>query len=65
MSAVFILIWGSVLYITVTEGAPVIVYVLLPILILVGFAMLGSSVYALIKTPLWIKRFEQKYLGEN
>jgi hypothetical protein len=63
MSAVFISIWGTILYITAKEGAPIIVYILLPVLIAIGFSVLGSLVYALIKTPLWIKRFEQKYLG--
>ena len=42
MSAVFISIWGSILYITATEGAPLIAYILLPILIAVGF---GCSAY--------------------
>ncbi len=63
MSAVFISIWGTILYITAKEGAPIIVYILLPVLIVIGFSVLGSLVYALNKTPLWIKRFEQKYLG--
>ena len=63
MSAVFISIWGTITYIAITEGAPIIVYVLLPVLIAVGFAVLGILVYALVKTPLWVKRFEQKYFG--
>jgi predicted transcriptional regulator len=65
MSAVFISIWGSILYITVTEGAPLIVYILLPILIAVGFGLLGLLIYTVIKTPSWIKRFEQKLLAGN
>jgi hypothetical protein len=65
MSAVFISIWGSILYIAATEGAPLIAYILLPILIAVGFGLLSLLIYTLVKTPSWIKRFEQKYLAGN
>jgi hypothetical protein len=65
MSAVLVTIWGYLTYIIIIEGAPIIVYVILPVLIAVGFGFLGSLVYALAKTPSWIKRFEKKYFGEN
>ena len=65
LSAVVITIWGYLIYITISEGAPLIVYILLPVLIAIGFVLLGTLIYALIKTPLWIKRFEQRFFGEN
>jgi predicted transcriptional regulator len=65
MSAVFILMWGYLAYIVITEGAPVIVYLLLPVLIAVGISLFGLLVYALFRTPPWVKRFEQKYFGER
>jgi hypothetical protein len=65
LSAVLTTIWGYLAYIFITEGAPVIVYILLPVLIAVGFGLLGSLVYALVRAPLWVKRFEQRFFGEN
>lgn len=64
MMAVAIGIWGYLGYIAVTEGAPVVVYVLLPILFAVGASILGVLLYALVKTPLWLKRFEQRFFSE-
>lgn len=65
LSAVLTTIWGYLAYIIITEGAPVIVYILLPVLIAVGFGLLGSLVYALVRAPSWVKRFEQRFFGEN
>ncbi|MCW3996577.1 MAG: hypothetical protein NWE98_10590 [Candidatus Bathyarchaeota archaeon] len=64
MSAVVLSVWAFLAYIAITEGAPVIVYVLLPLLLAVGFVLLGSLIYALVRTPLWIKRFEHRLFGE-
>lgn len=55
---------GYIGYIAMSEGAPVVVYVLLPILIVIGASVLGILVYALIKAPPWLKRFEQRFFGE-
>ena len=65
LSAVVTSIWVYLAYIISFEGAPVIIYVIMPVLIAVGFALIGILVYALIKSPMWIKRFEQKFFGEN
>ena len=65
VSVIIVSIWGLVAYIVVLEGAPVIIYVFLALLITVGIIFLGTLVYALAKTPRWIKRFEQKYFGDN
>jgi hypothetical protein len=56
-------IWGYLTYIVTVEGAPPVIYILLPALIVIGFGVLVTLIYALIKTPLWIKRFEQRYFG--
>jgi predicted transcriptional regulator len=65
ISAVIISIWGVVIYMAIAAGSPLIVYILLPVLAVVGVGLLGTLLYALIKTPAWIKRFEQRYFGEN
>ncbi len=63
--SLIIFVWVYIAYIAVTEGAPTIVYVLLPILIAVGLSLLGTLIYALKKTPLWVRRFERRFLGEG
>jgi predicted transcriptional regulator len=65
LSSVIISIWGILAYMVLTEGAPIIIYILLPVLIVVGVGLLSSLLYALVKTPSWIKRFEHRYFGEN
>jgi hypothetical protein len=65
LSAILTAIWVFLAYLFITEGAPTIVYFLMPILIAVGFALVGTFVYALVKTPVWVKRFEQRFFGEN
>lgn len=56
-------VWSFITYIVVTEGAPFIVYILLPILISLGIVVLGWLIYALKKTPQFLKRFEKRWLG--
>ncbi|MCW4004830.1 MAG: hypothetical protein NWE95_13065 [Candidatus Bathyarchaeota archaeon] len=65
MVGVFIGVWGFLGYIAISEGVPVIVYVLLPILVAIGASILGMLIYALVKTPPWLKRFEQRFFGEG
>jgi predicted transcriptional regulator len=65
MTAIIILIWGFIVYMAIVEGAPVIIYILLPVLVVVGIGLLGTLLYTLVRTPMWIKRFEQRYFGEN
>lgn len=63
--SVFLLVWGYIAFIAFTEGAPVIVYVLLPILLALGLVTIGSLIFALKRTPSWIKRFERRFLGPD
>jgi len=59
LTIVMVLIY--VAYMAITEGAPIIVYVLLPILIAIGLGLTASFILALKKTPEWIKRFERRF----
>jgi len=60
-SSLFLLVWIYITYIAITEGAPIIVYVLLPILITLGLGLTASLILALKKTPDGIKRFERRF----
>ncbi|MDQ1279711.1 MAG: hypothetical protein QG670_973 [Thermoproteota archaeon] len=62
-SIMILLIWIFITYVAITEGAPIIVYVLLPILIVLGLGLLGSLILALKRTPDWVRRFERRLLG--
>ena len=64
-SSLILLVWGYITFIALTEGAPIIVYILMPILLTVGLILLGSLICALRRTPNWIKRFERKFLGPD
>ncbi len=61
---VVIVLWSYIGYIAIAEGAPMVVYVLLPALVAIGASVLGVLVYALLKVPLWLKRFEQRFFGD-
>jgi hypothetical protein len=63
--AFLIFFWGYIGYVGISAGAPAIIYVVLPVLLALGLSVLGVLIYALIKTPRWIKRLEQKYFGES
>ena len=65
LSAVLTAVWVYLAYIIIIEGAPIIIYGIMPVLIAIGFALIGILVYALVKTPLWIKRFEQRFFWGN
>jgi len=65
LSAVLTAVWVFLSYVFLTEGAPIIVFILMPVLIAVGFGLLGTLIYALVRAPLWVKRFEQRFFGEN
>jgi predicted transcriptional regulator len=64
LSAALTCVWVFLAYVFLTEGAPIIIYILMPVLIAIGFGLLGSLLYALVKAPSWIKRFEQRFFGE-
>jgi len=57
--------WGYIGYVATIEGAPLIIYVILPVLLGFGLCVLGLLIYALAKAPLWIRRLERKYFGES
>ena len=63
LMAVLITIWGYIGYITLIEGAPVIIYIILPVLFAIGASILALLIYALAKSPPWLKRLEQKFFG--
>jgi len=65
LSAVLTAVWIFLAYVFITEGAPIFVFVLMPVLIAIGLGLLGTLTYALVRAPSWIKRFEQRYLGEK
>jgi predicted transcriptional regulator len=62
--AFLLFFWGYIGYIATIEGAPSIIYVILPVLLGLGLCVLGLLIYALAKAPLWIRRLERKYFGE-
>lgn len=59
----FLIVLSTVTYMVITEGAPLIVYVLLPILFAIGLGLTTSLILALKKTPEWVKRFERRFFG--
>ncbi len=65
LSAVLTAVWVFLAYVFVTEGAPLIIFILMPVLIAIGFGLLGTLIYALFKAPSWVKRFEQRFFGET
>jgi predicted transcriptional regulator len=65
LSAILTAVWVFLAYVFITEGAPIIVIILMPVLIGVGFGLLGTLIYALVRAPSWMKRFEQRFFGEN
>ena len=56
-------VWSYIAYIVIVEGAPFIVYVLLPVLIAIGLGLLSALILAYKRTPDWIKRFERRFSG--
>jgi len=58
--SVVLAVFGLLTYVAVTEGAPVFVYTLLPVLMAIGFSVLGWLLYALKSTPEILKRMEGK-----
>jgi len=60
-SSMILIVWIYVAYTAITEGAPIIVYVLLPILIAIGLGLIGSLILAFKRTPGWIRRFERRF----
>ncbi len=65
LSAVLTAVWVFLAYVFIVESAPLIVFILMPVLIAVGFGLLGTLIYALVKAPSRVKRFEQRFFEEN
>jgi predicted transcriptional regulator len=59
-SCVILAIWIYLTYLFILEGAPIIVFVIMPVLIAAGIGLLGSLIWALKKTPDWLRRLEHK-----
>ncbi len=57
--ALFVAMWGFLFYIAVSEGAPLIVYVVLPILLALGVAALVWLAYTVRRAPSYIKWLER------
>ncbi|MCX6649002.1 MAG: winged helix-turn-helix domain-containing protein [Candidatus Bathyarchaeota archaeon] len=56
----FLVVWGSIAYIAVTEGAPVFVYAVLAFLLIVGAVALVGLVRALRTAPEYVRRLERR-----
>lgn len=63
MISVILFIWAFLTYIIIVEGAPLIVYILLPALLAIGIAIFIWLLYALKTSPEMIKRLERRLLG--
>ena len=62
-SFIIVFIWNYIAFIALTEGASVIVYVLLPVLMAIGIGLIGLLIYALLKSPEWVRRLERRFLS--
>ena len=60
---ILVFLWSYLAFLVFTEGAPTIVYVLLPLLLAVGVSLIGTLAYALLKSPDWVRRLEHRLLG--
>ncbi len=63
MDVVFLMVWGTMAYIALTEGAPAIVFIILPVLIAIGVLLFVALVSALRKTPEWVRRLEKRFFA--
>jgi len=63
MISVILFIWAFLTYIIIVEGAPLIVYILLPALLAIGIAIFIWLLYALKTSPEIMKRLERRLLG--
>jgi hypothetical protein len=58
--SVVLLVWGYLSYLVLTEGGPPFVFLLLPVLLTIGFVLLGWLVYALKTAPEFLRRLEKR-----
>jgi hypothetical protein len=55
-----LLVWGFLTYVVLTEGGPPFVFLLLPVLLAIGFAILGWLICALKTAPEFVRRLEKR-----
>jgi len=65
MISVILFIWAFLTYMVIVEGAPLIVYIVLPALLAIGIAIHVWLLYALKTSPEIFKRLERRLLGPN
>jgi hypothetical protein len=58
--SVILLVWGFLSYVVLTEGGPSFVFLLLPVLLAIGFVILGWLIYALRTAPEFLRRLEKR-----
>jgi hypothetical protein len=58
--SVILLVWGYLTYLVLTEGGPPFVFLLLPVLLTIGFVLLGWLVYALKTAPEFLRRLQKR-----
>jgi hypothetical protein len=58
--SMILFVWGYLLYIFIEEGAPFLVYFLLPLLLAIGVAILSWLIYALRTAPEFLRRLEKR-----
>ena len=64
-SVLIVFVWSYLAIVVLTEGAPIIVYILLPVLIALGIALIFSLVYAYLKSPGWVRRLERRFFSPS
>ena len=63
-SVLIVFVWSYLAFVALTEGAPIIVYILLPFLIALGVGLICSLIYALLKSPEWVRRLERRFMAQ-
>jgi predicted transcriptional regulator len=58
--SVILIVWGYLAYVALTEGGPSFVLLLLPVLLTIGFVLLGWLIYALKTAPEFLRRLEKR-----
>lgn len=57
----FLIVWGFIAYIAVTEGAPLFVYAVLAFLLIIGVVALVGFIRALRTAPEYVRRLERRF----
>jgi hypothetical protein len=59
-ASIALCVWGFLLYTLIQVGGPSFVYILLPLLLVIGFAVLAWLIYALKAAPEFLRRLEKR-----